>query len=259
MKTCFYIKYKGEVENDNLPLFKEFVIKDFTGSVRSMRFDNTNAGSIKVVGDANIYTDGDVLVGKELNFPASGLYKITSSSESTKYDIIFTEKYQLGELFIWPQTDIETAYFNTDEIAAFSSLKKVASVAGTNTISGNAELLNNLDLTAMEINNPNLYGDIAVAFGNMINLSVVTAQGSHLTGSIESFVVAQRRAGRDSATLAYWDPNVEIAIFGAYVTFDGGYAFAPISWQPNSNNPSYTDVTCRNKTITIDSNGNKIS
>lgn len=131
-----------------------------------------------------------------------------------------------------------------------------------NLLKGDIYYLRNLSsLESLEVPfSTGLYGnivDIAACPITMFNI-----YNSQISGTIEKYVAERIKAsGSTSGSFQYSDNLGNVTFDGVKPRYGTRITF---SWSPNGTNPSYTDITfdpsgTGEKTITIDSDGNKVS
>ena len=123
------------------------------------------------------------------------------------------------------------------DISKLGNLTKLTNLNVAQTsVSGDISKLGNLTkLTNLDVGQTSVSGDIS-KLGNLTELTNLALGLTSVLGDIESFVQAQRRAGRSSASI-----NGSSLNWGK-VTFDGSLAKGKLSW-------TSTTITMNGKTI----------
>ena len=117
----------------------------------------------------------------------------------------------------------------TGDISRFNELNKLQILSLDSTkITGSINKFNTLtNLTSLSLSYTRITGDI-INLGNLVNLTNIGIGKSGIGGTIESFVQAQRSAGRNSAQITGSSAN------WGEVTFNGSSTKGPLSWTPTT-------------------------
>lgn len=253
MKDCYVTKLKDSVNNSNLEYFEKIKVRFNTPDNDYLQISVNALTSFKL-SDATkrFYYDNNPN-------PADSNEIITSSSlytqlkDSGDYDLIIYPKYNITT---WQTVNYRIAT-PLDLSTSFEEAQNLTFlwVGGhENQLKGNISALKGKDMTKVVMNSQAIYGDFADAFGDMIHLEEFGLDSSQVTGTIESFVQRQVKAGRTTYTFAAGKVGVLGTIPG--ITFDGASlpqkASDYISWEINQSDNTKIDVTVSGKTITID-------
>lgn len=248
---CLVTKLKGIVNDDSIYKLGEIRISksyadEFTQIGQGFRISFIKDATISIVGDG-YFTDmtGSQNNGKTIECTANTPVNFYVSNGD--FEIALSDKYSIGYLGL-SKTEEATGSYNYNKtkniVGDLDALKyctnmstfdagMVFNIKGDLKILGNIPLLNTLDISQTKIS-----GNISVLKCPLKTLNIDRCD--NITGSVESFVAAQRGAGRNtgSCTLNVGSDST--------ITFDGSKLDNPT----NSLSWTSTQITIGEKTIT---------
>ena len=249
MKNCLVTQLKGNVNNDNLPIYDGFVFEiDCTGtSQENPRFyistDNDNPIKISVVGGANrikVYDSGDWT--NEITFSESSITVEVSKTEKFKIKII--GKYGMSQLYTQNITPANDCIVNIDPIEAykysdvvnyngsffrygyvncadFLTFKKINDVTTIYGLKGSLSILSNLTYTsAVFSSNEEIIGTLKDFPVTITNINITNA--TKINGDFVDLVKHQRKLGRTTGSITIKaNTNKSRITFNGNVLTDG--------------------------------------
>lgn len=238
--NCLVIKLKESIENDKLPIFNGIVIRGINTAKIYSRENGGNTDIIwEIVGDGHFENSSGDNLGKVINqsqFPTSS-QSITIQSNS---DVILRVKNvkELKELSITNYTTRSEVKIDGLEYLNVKIFSLKSGNYGKSTYFDISELQYSTDIETVDLSYlTKIKGDITEIFGDKTKLTFFESHVSGLSGTLESFVHAQRSNGRTSGTIS----NSEGNNWGA-CTINGQLATGALSWTADS-------ITCGNVTV----------
>lgn len=237
---CLVIKLKESIENDKLPMLDTIVITGINTAKIYSRYNGGNTDiTWEIIGDGYFATASGDNLGKVVNqsqFPTSNTpLNINSNSDVT---LIIKNVKELKEISIVNYTTRSEIKIDGLEYLNAKIFSLRSGNYGKSTYFDISELQYSTDIETVDISYlTKIKGDITEIFGDKTKLTVLYAHVAGLSGTIESFVQAQRSNGRTSGTIS----NSEGHTWGA-CTIDGQVATGALSWTPDS-------ITCGDVTV----------
>ena len=237
---CLVIKLKEVIENDKLSIFNGIVITGINTAQIYSRFNGGNTViTWEIIGDGYFATSSGDNLGKVINqsqFPTNSVpLNINSNSDVT---LIIKNVNELKELSLANfSTRGEMKTDGVENINANHFTIK-SGVYGRFMDFDISDLQYSMDIESVDISFlSNIKGDITEIFGDKTNLTRFDAHTSGLSGTIESFVQAQRSNGRTTGTIT----NGVDRTWGV-CTIGGQLALGNLSWTSDS-------ITCGDVTV----------
>lgn len=238
---CLVIKLKESIENDKLPIFNGIVI---TGINTAKIYSRKNGGNTdiiwEIVGDGYFANSSGDNLGKVINqsqFPTSSTALTINSNSDVILKVINVENLKEFS-FVLYTTRSEIKIEGVENLNAKLFSLRTSAEVGSNIEFDISDLQYSTDIEMADISYlTKAKGDITEIFGDKTKLTSFGGHASGLSGTIESFVQAQRSNGRTSGTIS----NSKGYTWGA-CTIDGQVATGALSWTADS-------ITCGDVTV----------
>ena len=264
--NCLFTKLKGVVNNDSLKIFGAFKISANCASSLKLKVQSTKAQNVKVL-EGFVSIRGENV--SEFTVPANTLYTIFSDV-SRKIVLLFSDKYSIVS-FESPYASlgfdledlkysdnlhiVDCAVDSVDVIGDVSSVENLNLIEKFNLdhsskVTGNISTFSGLTtLTELKLSGCNrLEGDIE-SFGNLTSLISLRLGETVLGGTLESLVKAQVGNGRTSGSIVMGYLKTTNVTFNGVKPNDNE---ATLTWEPNSEDATKTDITYNGVSVTID-------
>lgn len=249
MENCKLTQFKGDTNNDNLPVYNGFVVEfDCTGmSQENPRFTigvrNGQTLKMSVVGGANRiknYTDNGDWTNEIIlrSIDATEISKSIEVSKTEKFKVIFIGKYNMSAFYTQNITfpngcivnidtveayknSLVTSYANSllrygyVDCADFVNFRNIDNVTTICCLKGNLSLLSNLTYTsAYLINNVEIQGTLKDFPSTITSINIVNANS--ISGDFVDLVKHQRKLGRTAGSI-----TIQANVNRPRITFNG--------------------------------------
>lgn len=250
MENCKLTQFKGDTNNDNLPVYNGFVVEfDCTGtSQENPRFTigvrNGQTLKMSVVGGANRiknYSDkGDwtnEIILSSIN-DATGISKSIEVSKTEKFKVIFIGKYNMHAFYSQNITipngcivnidtveayknSLVTSYLNSllrygyVDCADFVNFRNIDNVTAISLLKGNLSLLSNLTYTSASLaTNEKIQGTLKDFPSTITSINIANSTG--ISGDFVDLVKHQRKLGRTTGSI-----KIQANVNRPRITFNG--------------------------------------
>lgn len=281
--NCLLTKLKESVANNDIPVLGSFIIKvkersDYNGNHHCITFGGyaipagkriimkTGDGSMNLSlsydGDNTNWTNEVTIVrsnAKQTVYFNNGNYDVIALNG--KYECITNLGDSTIDLYSTTADKVKGLTINMDDLK-FNNIAKfwMNSVK----LTGNLESITKFPLTYrintdFYIRNCQVEDDFKKLAYLKISDFSYSISGNNFYGNVEDYVLLSRGSeiAKDSGTFKAYGIPITVLFDGAKATnWENTLEF---SWEPNSQESTYTDITCKNKIVTIDAHGNKVA
>lgn len=247
MENCKLTQFKGDTNNDNLPVYNGFVVEfDCTGtSQENPRFSigvrNGQTLKMSVVGGANRiknYSDNGDWTNEIILSSIDATEKSIEVSKTEKFKVIFIGKYNMYAFYSSNITFPNSCIVNIDTVEAyknslvtsysnsllrygyvdcadFVNFRNIENVTAIFCLKGNLSLLSNLTYTIANLtNNGEIQGTLKDFPSTIAFINIVNSVG--ISGDFVDLVKHQRKLGRTTGSI-----TIKANVNKSRITFNG--------------------------------------